>query len=137
MATATARRAAPKKVEALITISLPTLGKGEKYAGFLLDEKGAPTHHVVLLPGHLESAKWDDAMKWAKKQGGELPSRREQSLLFANNKADFQERYYWSAERPAGLSGYAWGQYFGNGDQYGWHKGSADHARAVRRIPIK
>lgn len=118
------------------TITLPALADGEKYAGFLLDESGAPTHHVILLAGDT-SATWKKAVEWAKKQGGELPTRREQSLLFANCQAEFKGDWYWSGEQRAGGSGYAWCQYFANGSQYWLHVDYRYRARAVRRVPIQ
>ena len=68
------------------------LKAGELYAGIILGKDGQPDHHLILLPG--EPAKrlsWDRAVKWATKNGGELPTRREQSLLFANLKEEFEE----------------------------------------------
>lgn len=118
------------------TITLPALADGEKYAGFLLDENGAPTHHVVLLPGDT-SATWKKAVEWAKKQGGELPTRREQSLLFANCQAEFKKDWYWSGEQHAAAAGYAWCQLFSTGYQT-WLAVSYRHrARALRRVPIQ
>lgn len=117
------------------TITLPELSKGEHYAGLILKD-GIPTHHLILLPGELGSGTWKESIAWAKEQGGELPTRQEQSLLFANAREQFQERYYWSCEQPAAGSGYAWYQDFGNGNQDYWHKDNTSRARAVRRLPI-
>ena len=75
-----------------------TLAPGEYYAGIILGEDGAPSHHLILLPGDVDKKTWADAKEWATEQGGELPSRREQSLLFANLKSHFEARWYWSAE---------------------------------------
>ena len=118
------------------TITLPALADGEKYAGFLLDENGTPTHHVVLLAG-ATSATWKKAVEWAKKQGGELPTRREQSLLFANCQAEFTKDWYWSGEQRAGDAGAAWYQYFSHGHQYWAGVSFRSRARAVRRVPIQ
>lgn len=127
--------AVQKQAATPVTITLPALAEGEKYAGFLLDEHGAPTHHVVLLAGDI-SLTWKKALEWAKKQGGELPTRREQSLLFANCKAEFQETWYWSGEQHADAA-YAWTQYFSYGYQ-GWgYVSYRSRARAVRRVPIQ
>lgn len=131
-----AKSAATKKAVEQVSITLPKLAKGEHYAGLIL-EKGKPAHHLVLLPGELESATWRDAVAWAKKQGGELPSRREQSLLFANAKEHFQERWYWSGEQVAGDESYAWTQGFLIGTQYDDHKDNECRARAVRRVGIQ
>lgn len=108
------------------------LAEGETYAGLILNEDGTPSHHLVLLPGEIE-ATWTDAKSWAAKAGGELPTRREQSLLFANAKAGFKARWYWSSEKHENGSG-AWIQYFDYGGQYTTHVDNYGCARAVRRL---
>jgi hypothetical protein len=134
MSRATARNL---KSAAAATIILPKLAKGERYAGILLDEKGAPGHHLVLLPGTSEKdLNWEDAKAWAKKQVGELPTRREQSLLMANAKQHIEGRWHWSSEQNAGVSAYAWCQSFDDGSQSSFLKDSKLRARAVRRVPI-
>jgi hypothetical protein len=112
------------------------LNLGEVYAGILLGENGAPDHHLILLPGDVSDVTWPQAMDWAAKEGGVLPTRREQSLLFANAKAAFQNRWYWSSEQHAANSDSAWIQYFGGGGQHGSHKSFEGRARAVRRLII-
>ena len=112
------------------------LRPGEVYAGLLLGENGAPDVHVFLLPGEVSGVTWPDAKTWAEKIGGELPTRREQSLLFANAKASFQPAWYWSGEQHASYSDRAWGQDFGYGNQSDFRKSFAGRARAVRRLPI-
>ena len=83
---------------------------GGIYAGIMRGVDGAPDEHLVLLPGAAEDVGWEAADEWAKAQGGELPTRREQRLLFINLKDQFEEDWYWSSEQ-AGPSD-AWGQYF-------------------------
>ena len=130
MKTTTRKPAAP------ITITLPTLKKGEHYAGIIITD-GKPSHHVILLPGELKPSPWKTAIAWAKKQAGELPTRREQSLLFANLKEQFQSAWYWSGKPYASDASYAWLQGFGDGGQYYGHVDNGYRARAVRRIPIQ
>lgn len=79
-------------------IELPELNEGEQYAGILIGKDGAPSHHVILLAGDAEDLTWKAATEWAASVGGELPSRREQSLLFANLGEHFKGDWYWSAE---------------------------------------
>ena len=112
------------------------LKAGEHYAGIILGKDGEPDHHLILLPGEADSVTWEKAKEFAAKVGGELPTRREQSLLFANIKEQFQPRWYWSGEQHVSLSDYAWSQYFDNGYQGTSHKGSNYRARAVRRLVI-
>lgn len=130
-----AKAATKAKQPEIQTITLPELAKGETYAGILLQD-GKPTHHLVLLPGET-TATWKDAVAWAKEQDGELPTRKEQALLFANAADQFKREWYWSGEPFAGNDAYAWCQVFLDGDQYGGHKGYDCRARAVRRIPIQ
>ena len=114
----------------------PALAAGELYAGVILGKDGEPDHHLILLPGAAEDLTWEQAKEWAASVGGELPTRREQSLLFANLKEHFEGAWYWSGEQYAGDSGYAWGQYFGDGGQYNYRKGNEFRARAVRRLVL-
>jgi hypothetical protein len=97
------------------------LAPGEHYAGLIVSQDGEPSHHLILLPGQADDITWDKAMEWAGKQGGEyiasLPTRREQALLFANLKGEFEERAYWSCEAHESESGWAWCQCFYSGFQ--------------------
>ncbi len=118
------------------TITLPDLQEGERYAGLILDEEGTPTHHLILLPGDVESMTFDAAAEWAATIGGELPTRSEQALLYANCKAQFERDWYWSGEQHAADSINAWGQMFHDGTQDYGGKSYEGRARAVRRLPI-
>lgn len=117
------------------------LAPGEHYAGLVLGKDGEPSYHLVLLPGQADDITWDKAMEWANKQGGEyvasLPTRCEQSLLYANLKEEFEERAYWSCEAHESESGWAWCQDFLNCYQYHYHKSYDFRARAVRRLVIE
>ncbi len=112
------------------------LNPGEHYAGLVLDAEGEPSHHLILLPGDEENLNWEDAKKWAAKHGGELPSRNEQALLFANLKSQFQPTWYWSSQQHETESSWAWCQYFDDGTPTRYHKLGEFRARAVRRLPI-
>lgn len=117
------------------------LAPGEHYAGLVIGKDGEPSYHLVLLPGQADDITWDKAMEWAAKQVGEyvasLPTRREQSLLFANLKEEFEERAYWSCEAHESESGWAWVQLFDYGGQISLRKGYDFRARAVRRLVIE
>ncbi|WP_454710990.1 DUF1566 domain-containing protein [Cupriavidus nantongensis] len=114
----------------------PPLAAGELYAGVILGKDGAADHHLILLPGAAEDVTWEKAKEWAGSVGGALPTRREQSLLFANLREEFASAWYWSGEQYAGVSGTAWGQYFGDGYQGLSLKNHEFRARAVRRLTI-
>ncbi|KWI90153.1 hypothetical protein WM08_14940 [Burkholderia ubonensis] len=110
------------------------LAAGERFAGPILNDDGSLSHYLILLPGDADDINWSDAKAWAAERGGELPTRREQSLLFANLKGEFQERAYWSAEQHSENSGWAWCQNFLSGSQLSNHQLSELRARAVRRF---
>ena len=112
------------------------LAEGELYAGILLGQNGAPAHHLILLPGDAEGVTWDKAKEFAKKAGGGLPCRREQSLLFANLKDEFKGTWYWSGEQHASDASFAWGQYFTSGGQSFDRIFYQCRARSVRRAMV-
>jgi len=113
-----------------------SLAAGERYAGIILGENGEADYHLILLPGEAEEIRWEDAGKWAAERGGALPTRREQSLLFANLKGEFQSAWYWSGQQHENDSGWAWFQDFYYGYQLTSRKYDELRARAVRRLPI-
>lgn len=112
------------------------LNNGEHYAGIILGKDGEPSHHLILMNGEAQEVNWQQALDWAKENGGSLPNRREQALLFANLKEEFEERAYWSSEEHASSSSNAWSQSFGNGYQYYGYESYNLRARAVRRLVI-
>ncbi|MDR3414189.1 MAG: hypothetical protein P4L87_25055 [Formivibrio sp.] len=114
----------------------PTLADGEHYAGIILGEDGAADYHLILLPESIEDIKWQAAKDWAAEQGGELPTRREQSLLYANLKKHFKPRWHWSCEEHPTEARYAFVQTFDGGGQNGDVKGYEYCARAVRRVSV-
>ena len=113
------------------------LTEGELYAGILLGKEGAADQHIILLPGAAEKLTWNKAMDWAKEAGGELPTRREQSLLYTNLSDQFDAEWYWSGEQHAAGSDFAWSQGFDNGYQDVDYKSFQLRARAVRRLAIQ
>lgn len=119
------------------TSPAPAIGDqfgGRIYAG-TTEIDGKPAH-LILLDGEIYGVDWDAAMKWAASIGGSLPTRREQRLLFANQKVAFKENWYWSCEQRADRPTSAWGQYFSIGNQYSDIKSCCEFARAVRRLPV-
>jgi hypothetical protein len=112
------------------------LAPGEEYAGIILGKDGDPTYHLVLLPGEFAKATWQQATEWAKSIGGELPTRREQALLYANLKEQFKAEWYWSSEQHASDYDCAWFQFFLDGLQHYDLKSFEGRARAARRVII-
>jgi len=116
--------------------SLPPIGKsldGGTFAGLTTKPDG--THcAVVLLPGTGTDLTWTKAKAWAKKQGGELPSRPVAALLFANVKASLQLGWHWTSEEFD--ASHAWLCIFYHGHQGITHKSYEGSAVAVRYIKI-
>src|SRR5690349_4507919 len=81
-------KAQPKTTEYRVEAATIPLGIGERFGGPILNDDGTLSHYVILLPGDAEDLQWDEAKAWAAERGGELPTRREQSLLFANLKGE-------------------------------------------------
>jgi len=110
---------------------------GEHYAGLIIGKDGEPSYHLILVDGAVDKVTWQQALDWAKSIKAELPTRREQALLYANLKEQFTENYYWSSETHAGYSGFAWIQDFDSGGQTYYSKATTYRARAVRRLVIE
>jgi hypothetical protein len=115
---------------------LPSLGKpldGGTFAGLTTRDDG--THcAVVLLPGLGENLTWTKAKAWAKKAGGELPTRPVAALLFSNVKPALTPRWHWTADEYDASS--AWCCYFYGGIQGNGLKSYDGCAVAVRLIPL-
>jgi hypothetical protein len=113
------------------------LKEGEFYAGLILGKDGTPDYHLILLPGDAADVSWPAARDWATESGGELPTRRELSLLFANLREQFERGWYWSNEHHETRAQLVWGQNFASGIQTVYGRPYRGHARAVRRVPIQ
>ncbi|MES2315984.1 MAG: DUF1566 domain-containing protein [Pseudomonadota bacterium] len=114
---------------------MTTLPDGEHYAGLILGKEGKPDHHLVLLAGEAEEVSWAAARDWAAAAGGELPTRRELALLYANLREHFQRVWYWSCETQEPRAQLVWGQNFTSGIQTMYGRPFRGRARAVRRLP--
>ena len=111
------------------------LAAGEHYAGAVLHANGQHMHHLVLMaPRAEQNMTWQAALEWAEAEGGALPTRQEQALLFANCKPHLQPRWYWSCEEHESDASCAWRCVFSDGGQYGNHKSYEGSAVAVRRV---
>ena len=126
----------PQPASTISLASLPAIGTdldGGTFAGLATKPDGAHCA-VVLLPDNGTDLTWAKAKAWAKKQGGELPSRPVAALLFANVKASLQPRWHWTSEEYD--ASFAWLCYFGNGGQIFSLKSFEGSAVAVRYIKI-
>jgi hypothetical protein len=115
----------------------PALGDGELYAGLILGKDGQPDHHLVLLPGEAQEVSWTAAREWAATAGGELPTRRELALLYANLSDQFERLWYWSCEPQLPREQLVWGQNFNSGIQTMYGRPFRGRARAVRRLHVE
>ena len=130
-------REQPKKAARTIEIEdrCIELGTGEHYAGAVLDADGNHMHDLVLVPQrHGTRLTWKAALDWAAEIGGTLPTRQEQSLIFANCKPHLEGGYHWSSEEYEDNDKYAWYCGFGDGHQDDYRKDGALSAVAVRRL---
>lgn len=127
-------------VSATINSSFPDidLADGEHYAGLTRDHETGAWHHLVLLPATTDKDLiWQEAIDWAKSVGGELPSRFESALLYANLRDKIDRDYwYWTATTHEREPSWAWSQDFLSGGQYYYRKVDRSRARAVRRVPV-
>ena len=119
-----------------MNINLPELAEGETYVGCIGDALGN-LHHVILLPGDNDDATHKSQLEWAKSIGGDLPSRIEQAMLWANHRDQFKKDWYWSNETHHSESGWAWYQSFDYGTQGDYYERNEFRARAVRRLVIE
>ena len=123
------------------SVEVPTaaiaLQAGEHYAGLVLDRNtGQPLHHLILLPQQGTDLEWASAKAWAEEVGGDLPTRQEQALLFANCKPHLRPRWHWSSETHQDDASYAWFCLFNYGDQNFNRKSFQACAVSVRLIPV-
>ncbi len=121
------------------TINVPAatidLRPGEHYAGLVLHDDGTPSHHLVLMAARPdERLAWQDAKGWAAEVGGALPTRREQSLIYAHCRAHVEHEWHWSSETYEGDASYAWSCNFKFGYQLTNRKSLEACAVAVRRF---
>lgn len=114
----------------------PALKDGEIYAGLILGKDGQQDYHVVLLPDDAGDVSWTLARSWADEHGGQLPSCRELSLLFANLREQFRREWYWSSEQHHSRMQLVWGENFASGIQTAYGRQFRGYARAVRRVAI-
>ena len=123
----------------MTTITLETieLRPDEQYAGLVLKDDGTPLHHLVRMAEQTTNPlSWQDATAWASKAGGELPTRREMSLIYAHCRAHVKPEWYWSGEAFEADTSSAWSCHLGDGFQSTHLKSYENDAVAVRRIPI-
>lgn len=114
------------------------LADGEHYAGLTRDHATGAWHHLVLLPATTDkNLTWQEAIDWAKSVGGELPSRFESALLYANLRDKIDRDYWYWTATPHAEPSRAWFQNFHLGYQGYGPKGYRYRARAVRRVPFE
>ena len=97
---------------------------------------GQAPYRLFLLPEDAEELDFEAAQAWAKEQGGDLPNRFEQALLFAHQRDQFQRDWYWSNQQHESDEGCAWAQLFSDGGQISGLRIIGLRARAVRRLPL-
>lgn len=88
----------------------------------------------ILGDESTEPMNWEDANKWCKSIGQDLPPREVLMMAFLNPeiRKKFSHDYYWSSSEYDTY--FAWGQYFDNGYQDYVSKTNTCLVRAVRAI---
>lgn len=123
--------------EAQPAAALPAIGaafSGGIFAGITLhDDK---LHALVLLPEDGDAMEWPDALEFAAKADGVLPSRIDMIVLYKNLRDQFKREWYWTSEEHPVDADYAFIQLFGFGHQNLGRKVYGCRARAVRRVAI-
>lgn len=130
------------KAPAAVTIPLPRIHStyaGGEVMGVVMGEAGQPDYLLIDLGVEPENdVTWDEAIAWARSVGGDLPTRREQAVMFGNRReGQYKARWYWSGEPHASEPSWAWHQDFFNGSQGNHRKAYRLRARAVRRVPFQ
>ncbi len=131
----TAEPAATPPLAAVPRIGEPWPGiEGSAYAGLSRGAGGQPDMHLVLLADEpTDKLNWQAAQDWARRIGGQLPTRDESALLYAHLRDKIDNGgWYWTATQYS--DGYAWSQSFYYGIQDCFNKKSEARARAVRRF---
>ena len=131
-----------KKTNLAAAIPMPRINStyaGGEVMGVMAGQDGKPDYLLIDLGVEpTADVTWQEAIAWAKSVGGELPTRREQSVMFGNRReGQYQKTWYWSCEQVAGDERSAWIQSFSYGGQYYGHKDYHLRARAVRRVPFQ
>jgi len=133
---ARAKRSLAAQKSAKPTLKNPILRPGEEIIGTTVHENRAHQLIVVSIDA-IDQTDHAAALAYAKKMGGDLPSRIDGLVLHARAKAKFKtDRYYWTNEAYAGYSRTAWTQWFYGGGQDTWFKSSAGRVCVVRRLPL-
>ena len=123
--------------EPITAASLPAIGaafSGGIFAGITLHED--KLYALVLLSEDGEPMEWPDALEFAAKRDGVLPSRIDMIVLYKNLPVQFKKAWYWTSEEHPANADFAFVQGFGNGSQSSGHKGNGYRARAVRRVAL-
>ena len=92
------------------------LEKGERFAGTVFFLHGKPSHHVILMPQHHNMLTWHEAMHFAARAGGVLPTRVECNLLQANAWSFIPACIHWTCDKYSINT--PWCHDFSNGGAY-------------------
>jgi hypothetical protein len=122
------------KVTNDLKLGQPIEGVPGKYAGITTGTDGVPYALILLDAEPTKELNWRDALAWAAEQSGDLPSRVESAMLFANLKSEFKPEWHWTNTQYSDYG--AWFQNFDYGSQDYYGKSAELRARAVRRFPL-
>ncbi|MFA6067161.1 MAG: hypothetical protein WC810_01130 [Janthinobacterium sp.] len=121
-------------------VELPHVDKarGEYYGGLVIKPDGMPEHHLIVLGDDTSSAlTWWNALNWADERGGELPTMKEMSLVFAHSYEQRADVVYWSADKDPEDADYVRCLNMMTGRQLHAPAAVSVMAFAVRRVAIQ
>jgi len=120
--------------------NLPKIGSefsGGIYAGVTTSFSGRP-YALVLLPDKAGSCvNWKTAGEWARSIGGDLPTRLDAALLFANLDKHLASSWVFISDGDEHPGNTDWGRVFNDGWYSKYRNRSGFGAYAVRRIPLE
>ena len=104
-----------------------------KKVGELYGEKGK--YALYLSPKETEKELgWDEAIKYCKSLGGELPTIDELQYLYDNCKEELQPTVYWSSSQVSATT--SWPMHFSTGSRLSLTKTQPLRVRAVKRVSL-
>lgn len=131
------KKTAPTKISDISFSALPAIGTdldGGIFFGLTTSKSGMHFAATLLPAKSKKCLPWQEAMAWAEKQGGALPSRPAAAMLLANLEDKLEPLWHWTNEEFD--ASYAWDCYFYDGCQNGIHESYEGSVVAVRLIPL-
>lgn len=112
-------------------------GQEGVYTGMARGLEGKPDYPLIVGPEAPGKLDWKAAHAFAAEHPGwRLMHRHEAWLCKANVPQLFKDDWYWTGTQREANDGCAWGQYFGDGYQFHFHKVNELFVRLVRSVSV-